>query len=46
MEKVRAETDRNVAATVVGQRENELDLAGEILAARFGGIVQRTRGKQ
>lgn len=30
-DKVRAETERNVAAAVVGQRESELDLAGKIL---------------
>lgn len=30
-DEVRAETDRNVTAAVVGQRENELDLAGKIL---------------
>lgn len=30
-EKLRAETDRNVAAALVGQRESELDLSGKIL---------------
>jgi len=31
-DKLRAETDRNVAVAVVGQRENEYDLAAKILA--------------
>jgi multidrug efflux pump subunit AcrA (membrane-fusion protein) len=35
-DKLRAETDRNVAVAVVGQRENEYDLAINLSTAKTG----------
>jgi hypothetical protein len=41
-DKLRAETDRNVAAAVVGQRENEYDLSAKILNCTRQLFQQRT----